>query len=252
MNMIEAYKQLCNDGHFDIAISILNRYNLNILNVSEFHSICIFNRKQTHYDYCRMHNIPINYSDMYLRVCKYTTTDVNKFLHTITPHSEMANIKLDICYILHIMFPNMKSRYAYTPPDLNHYKHLQTIFKDQLKFTPNDIFNNKINICRYKDWINIELFIIYMIKNMGHTNTCNIIRALYQPDDYILGYDKYVFKTLVRLTKNTVHGTYNKIELIKLVNYFLVEKEIFIEKQYDTSIGRYSRLHEKLSAKIYL
>jgi len=244
--MIEAYKRLCNDGHFDIAISIFNRYNLNILNVSEFHSICIFNGKQPHYDYCRLHNIPINYSDMYLTVSKYTVNDVNKYLRTITPHPEMANIKLDICYILHIMFPNMKSGYSYTPPDLNHIKHLQTIFKDQLKFTPKDIFNNKVNICRYSDWINIELFIIYMIKKMDNTIVCNIIRALYQQNNYILGYDKYTFKALIRLSKNN-------IELIKLVNY-LLENNIFIEKQYDTSIGRLmpSLQYKQLSAKIYL
>ena len=246
MNIIEAYKQLCNDGHFDIAISIFNRYNLNILNVSEFHSICIFNGKQPHYDYCRLHNIPINYSDMYLTVSKYTVNDVNKILRTITPHPEMANVKLDMCYILHIMFPNMKSRYAYTPPDLNHIKHLQTIFKDQLKFTPKDIFNNKVNICRYETWINIELFIIYMIKKMDNTIVCNIIRVLYQQNNYIFVHDKHAFKALIRLSKNNN-------ELIKLVNY-LLENNIFIEKQYNASIGRLipSFRSRQLSAKIYL
>jgi hypothetical protein len=247
MNMIDAYKQLCYDGHFDIAISILNRYNLNILNVSNFHSICIFNGKQPHYDYCRLHNIPINYSAMYLTVSQYTINNVNNFLRNITLHPEIANIKLDICYILHIMFPNMKSRYAYTPPDLNHIKHLQTIFKDQLKFTPKDIFNNKVDICRHLSyWINVELFIVYMIKKMDNTIVCNIIRALYQQNNSIFRYDKYVFKTLVRLSKNN-------IELIKLVNY-LWENNIFIEKQYDACIGRLipSLQYKQLSAKIYL
>jgi hypothetical protein len=178
LEMIDTYKKLCYDGHFDIAFSIMDRYTLDM---SAFHSNCIVNHinGQTHYEYCRQHNIMIDYNNAKPYVSFFSR--ITPFFSRITPHPEMNTLYLDIVLKLHIMFPKYKTGYNYTPPSKNTIKELQTILKDKLTFTAKEIFDNKTQINEYTNIhyvFDYNKFLIFIIKNFNPDVAYSIVRAL--------------------------------------------------------------------------
>ena len=234
--MNDTYKKLCRDGNFDIAELILHRYKLDL---SEWHSDCILmlEKNQSHYEYCRRNNIRINYTGKIPHLY---------FLDTTPPHPEMNTIRLNIICMLHIMFPKMKSEcYNTIPPRFNQIIQLQNIFKDQLHFSPKDIFDNKKIICDNYDNIDIYKFIVFIIKNMDQSDVYNIIRALFQQNNCIfISNIRSVFRILITSKKN---------QLINLIDFFF-PAPVFVPDVYKISIGKSKHVfgNRKLVNKIYL
>lgn len=239
-HMIESYKKLCEDGHFDIAIMILRRYNLQ---VSKYHSKCIirYYNGQMHYDYCHQHNIPIDYTGI-----KLSIEIALGFFNRIIPHPEINTLEFDIDAKLYIMFPNITSK------DISHknaFETLQVILKDKLNFTAKEIFDHKYNIYCNTKFIDWEQFIIYIINNMNHNSVYNIMRALYE-------YNKNIF-TKCNLPKRLISIIiiHKKTQFMPILDFF--SSVLSMQIEYRVTIGlisRYDRYFSetKLIRKIFL
>ncbi len=264
--MISAYKTLCYDGQFDIAFSILERYNLLSVpdaEISAFHSknIIMFDDGKTHYDYCREHNIDIEYWD--INISPYTSV-----FSRIPPHPEMVTMELDIIHKLHILFPNKKRCLGYTPPsDVtpcisgSNIKQLQTILKDELIFTADEIFDNKDLINNATMMFDFQAFFIYLIKNKDFDpDTVFRIVQDFQYSNHHDDYPRYNSDILDYRAFISVILIHNNKQHMRLLNYFLNVIQDYM-KIYDIintgtftgALYRYpSRKYSKIKSKIFL
>jgi hypothetical protein len=268
--MISAYKTLCYDGQFDIAFSILERYNLLSVpdaEISAFHSknIIMFDDGKTHYDYCREHNIDIEYWD--INISPYTSV-----FSRIPPHPEMVTMELDIIHKLHILFPNKENRRGYTPPsDVtpcisgSNIKQLQTILKDELVFTADEIFDNKDLINNATMMFDFQAFFIYLIKNKDFDpDTVFRIVQEFQYSNHHDDYPRYNSDILDYRAFISVIVIHNNKQHMRLLNYFLdvMRYDITIYDMINT--GRliphkwfpppieYTNLKSRIKSKIFL
>lgn len=220
-----AYEELCIDGHFDIASTILERYEDTLDFDYGWHSKCIINHDNgiDHYKHCRANNIEIYYNNM---VPHYSV------FRTIPPHPEMKTLQLKRHHCLHIMFPNLKHHPDYPnyePPSYNNIIQLRIIFKDYLHFTQRDFYDSMSEIFRYSYIIDMYGFFMYIIKNFLPSDAYCVMTHLYERDRYIMGN-----KTHYIITRLILH----KDERLKQLLYYLLN-QVSYDDNYKISIGRY-------------
>ena len=222
-----AYRELCMDGHFDLAFSILRRYEDTHDFDFNFHSRCIIDHDNgiDHYEYCRLCDIEIYYDN---KVPHY------RIFSTIPPHPEMKTLKLKMHHYLHIMFPNMEPTPdcpSYKPPSYDNIRQLRIIFKDDLNFTSRDVYDTMYEILTYIHIIDEYGFFMYIINNMSPTDAEDIITRMYERNRDIMGNNTHYIIMRLISRKNLPKG------LILLLSYLF--NQVSYNENYKVSIGRY-------------